>query len=98
MTPRDENGESRFNRKDVYTRVTDRIVADLEQGVRTWMKPWSAEHTAGKLSRPQRHNGTPYRGMNILLLWGEAMAKGSAPPIWMTFKQTLELNAHVRKR
>ena len=97
MAPKDENGESRFNRKDVYTRVTDRIIADLEQGVRTWMKPWSAEHTAGKISRPLRHNGTPYRGMNILLLWGEAMAKGYAAPIWMTFKQALELDAHVRK-
>ena len=32
MAPKDDNGESRFNRKDVYTRVTDRIVADLEQG------------------------------------------------------------------
>jgi antirestriction protein ArdC len=35
--------------------------------------------------------------MNIPLLWGEAMAKGCAAPIWMTFKQALELNAHVRK-
>jgi antirestriction protein ArdC len=61
------------------------------------MPPWSAEHTAGKISRPLRHCGTPYRGMNILLLWGEAMAKGYAAPIWMTFKQALELDAHVRK-
>ena len=61
------------------------------------MKPWSAEHTAGRISRPLRHNGTPYRGMNILLLWGEAMEKGYAAPIWMTFKQALELDAHVRK-
>ena len=97
MTPKDENTESRFNRKDVYTRVTDRIVADLEQGVRTWMKPWSGEHAAGKISRPLRRCGTPYRGMNILLLWGEAMAKGYAAPHWMTFKQALEHDAHVRK-
>ena len=97
MAPKDENTESRFNRKDVYTRVTDRIIADLEKGVRTWMKPWSAEHAAGRVSRPLRHNGTPYRGMNIVLLWGEAMAKGYAAPIWMTFKQALELDAHVRK-
>jgi antirestriction protein ArdC len=25
-------------RQDVYTRITDKIIADLEQGVRTWMK------------------------------------------------------------
>ncbi len=97
MAPKDETTESRFNRKDVYTRVTERIVADLEKGVRSWMKPWSGEHAAGRVSRPLRHCGTPYRGMNILLLWGETVAKGYAAPIWMTFKQALELDAHVRK-
>ncbi len=55
------------------------------------------EHAAGRITKPLRHNGTPYRGMNILLLWGEALAKGYAAPIWMTFKQALELDAHVRK-
>ncbi|MDI1226183.1 MAG: zincin-like metallopeptidase domain-containing protein [bacterium] len=84
-------------RKDVYARVTDRIIADLEKGVRTWLKPWSVSHTAGKISRPLRHNGTPYRGMNILLLWGEAIDKGYAAPIWMTFKQAQELGGNVKK-
>lgn len=97
MTPKDENSESRFNRRDIYTRVTDRIISDLEQGVRTWLKPWSAEHAAGRISRPLRHNGMAYRGMNVLLLWGEAMAKSYAAPIWVTFKQALEFDAHVRK-
>ncbi len=60
------------------------------------MKPWSAEHAAGKISRPLRHNGTPYSGMNIFLLWGAAMAKGYAAPIWMTSKQAVELGAFVR--
>lgn len=93
MSPKDTNTESSFTRKDVCTRVTDRIVADLEQGIRTWRKPWSIEHTAGRISKPLRHNGTPYPGMNILLLWGEAMAEGYAAPIRMTFKQALELDA-----
>lgn len=85
-------------REDVYSRVTNRILADLEQGVRPWLKPWSADHAADRLpSLPLRHNGTPYRGMNILLLWGEAMAKGYTRNIWMTFKQAEELGAHVRK-
>jgi antirestriction protein ArdC len=90
------DGEQRLT-KDVYARVTDRIIADLENGIRPWMKPWHAEHAAGKINRPLRHNGTPYRGINILLLWGEAMAKGYTAPIWMTFKQALELDAYVRK-
>src|ERR1022692_4478109 len=88
---------SGVDRKDVYTKVTERIISDLEQGVRTWMKPWHVKHTAGRINLPLRHNGIPYRGMNVLLLWGEAIAKGYATPIWMTFKQAQELGANVRK-
>ena len=82
---------------DVYTRVTERILADLAQGVRPWMKPWSAANTEGKIARPLRFNGTPYRGMNVLLLWGEAMDRGYQASIWMTYKQAQELGGRVRK-
>ena len=58
---------------DLYTRVTDKILADLAQGVRPWLKPWNADNTVGRISRPLRANGTPYRGINVLLLWGEAI-------------------------
>jgi len=58
-TGTDNNQHDGITRQDVYTRVTDRILADLEQGVRPWTKPWSAEHAAGKITRPLRHNGTP---------------------------------------
>jgi antirestriction protein ArdC len=44
--------------RDVYSKITDRIIADLEQGVRPWMRPW---HAAGKITRPLRHNGIPYK-------------------------------------
>ena len=82
---------------DVYERITDQIVAELEKGVRPWLKPWNAEHAAGRITRPLRGNGIPYRGINVLMLWSAAMEKGYAAPIWMTFKQALELDAHVRK-
>jgi antirestriction protein ArdC len=84
-------------RQDVYTRVTNKIVADLEQGVRPWMKPWNAGNTAGRITRPLRHNGVPYSGINILMLWASSIEQGFAAPHWMTFKQAIELNAHVRK-
>lgn len=83
--------------KDVYTRVTERILSDLEQGIRPWIKPWSAAHAAGRITRPLRHNGTPYKGINVLLLWGEAMANGYAAPLWMTYKQAQEIGGQVRK-
>lgn len=84
-------------KQDVYERITNRIVAELEQGTRPWLKPWNAEHAAGRITRPLRHNGIPYQGINVIMLWGEAVAKGYAAPIWMTFKQALELGGHVRK-
>jgi len=84
-------------KQDVYERITNQIVAELEKGVRPWLKPWNAEHAAGRITRPLRFNGVPYQGINVLMLWGEAVAKGSAAPIWMTFKQALELGGHVRK-
>jgi antirestriction protein ArdC len=83
--------------KNVYSRVTEKIVADLEQGVRPWIKPWSARHTEGRITLPRRHCGTPYRGVNILLLWAEAIDKGYAADQWMTYRQAVELGGHVRK-
>jgi antirestriction protein ArdC len=72
-------------------------VAELERGVRPWFKPWNAEHAAGRITRPLRANGFPYQGMNVLMLWSEAVAKGYSAPLWMTYKQALDLGAHVRK-
>jgi antirestriction protein ArdC len=85
------------SRADVYTRVTNKIIADLERGVRTWTKPWSVTHTAGRITRPLRQSGQAYRGVNVLLLWAEAVANGYAAPIWMTYNQASALSAHVRK-
>lgn len=84
-------------RTDVYERITAQIVADLEQGVRPWHKPWNAEHAAGRITRPLRSNGIPYRGINVLVLWAASVAAGYAAPIWITFKQAQELGGHVRK-
>ena len=84
-------------RSDVYQRVTDRIVAELEHGVRPWLKPWNAEHAAGRITRPLRSNFVPYNGINILMLWAEAVEKGFSAPIWMTFRQALEFGGCVRK-
>lgn len=85
-------------RVDVYTRVTQRIIADLENGVRTWAKPWTNSlPDLGNISRPLRHNGQPYSGINVLMLWSEAMASGYANPTWLTFKQAQEYGGNVRK-
>lgn len=55
------------------------------------------DHLVGAVSRPLRYNLQPYSGVNVLLLWAEACARGCSAPIWMTFRQALELGPHVRK-
>jgi antirestriction protein ArdC len=98
MTWRKEmSRKTESHRADIYARITDRIIEELAIGVRPWMKPWNAAHTHGRITRPLRHNGQPYSGMNVLLLWSEQMSRGFTSPMWMTFKQALELGAAVRK-
>lgn len=81
-------------RPDIHTRITNQIIAQLEVGVRPWVQPWK---TGAPVSRPLRHDGTPYSGVNILLLWSEAAARGFTASTWMTFRQALALGGHVRK-
>lgn len=84
-------------RVDVYTRVTSRIVEELERGTRPWLKPWNAQHTAGRITRPLRHNAQPYNGINILMLWASAEERGFVSPFWLTYRQAQELGGHVKK-
>lgn len=86
-----------INRQDVYTRVTEKVIADLERGVRTWMKPWGPQYASARVGLPMRQCGTPYRGVNVLLLWSEAVEKGYVSNRWMTYKQAAELGGYVRK-
>jgi antirestriction protein ArdC len=84
-------------RADVYSRVTDQIVAQLEAGTRPWLQPWQAAHAAGVVSRPLRFNAMPYRGINVMLLWLAAMRHGFTCPLWMTYRQAGELEGQVRR-
>jgi antirestriction protein ArdC len=84
-------------KRDIYQSITDQIVSELEKGVRPWQKPWSSVHMDGRVVLPLRHNGIAYRGVNILTLWMASLAKGYGAPIWMTFKQAIDLGGGVRK-
>lgn len=86
-----------MSKEDLYATVTNKIIADLEKGVLPWRQPWNADNLLGRVMRPLRWQGTPYTGINTLILWMTATEKGYGLPHWMTFKQALDLNAHVRK-
>jgi antirestriction protein ArdC len=81
-------------KRDLYTEVSARIVAELERGAAPWVKPWSA--TAGMNTPCNAATNRPYSGCNVVLLW-MARAAGYRTPRFLTFKQALELGGHVRK-
>ena len=69
---------------DIYTAVTDRIIAQMEQGIIPWKKPWIANakaisHTTGKA----------YSLLNQMLL--------GRPGEYIIFKQCQEAGGHIRK-
>lgn len=81
-------------RKDLHQAVTDRIVQQLEAGIRPWQRPWDSGHAA---VRPLRSTGQPYSGVNVLTLWMDATEKGFTSPYWFGFQAALKMGACVRK-
>jgi antirestriction protein ArdC len=75
--------------KDVYSIVSERIIALLEQGTIPWQKPWQG----GAMLPRNLISKKPYRGVNVFLL--HAMSYGN--PYWLTFKQAQELGGNVKR-
>jgi antirestriction protein ArdC len=93
----DASGNDAPSRTDLYSRITGKIAADLERGVRPWHRPWNAGNMEGRITRPLRHNGIPYQGINVIMLWMAAVTNGYGAPHWFTFRQARELGGNVRK-
>lgn len=81
---------------DLYQTVTNGIIADLEKGVATWTKPWR-NGNPGAIMPVNAATGRQYSGINIPMLWHAKEVRGYKQPLWMTYKQALPLDAHVRK-
>lgn len=77
---------------EIYTEVTQKIIAKLEQGVKPWEKSW----LGGAPSIPIRWDGTAYQGINILLLWLAQEDKGYQSNRWLGFSKAKELGGSVR--
>jgi antirestriction protein ArdC len=81
-------------KRDLYTTVSARIIAELERGAAPWVKPWSA--TAGANTPCNAVTNRPYSGTNVVLLW-MAQAAGYRAPRYLTFKQARELGGSIRR-
>lgn len=82
---------------DIYTRITNKIIADLELGQLSWRKPWNSDNLTENVQLPLRVNVVPYTGINTLSLWIASAENGYHLPHWMTFNRAIQLKASVRK-
>lgn len=83
-------------RNDVYTRITDEIVAAIEAGPGRWRLPW--HHDGGDVARPMNlASKKRYRGINVLALWVSALKSGFTANIWGTYRQFAEAGGQVRE-
>ena len=69
---------------DIYAAVTDRIIAQMEQGIIPWQKPWVSNGKA-----VSHATGKSYSLLNQMLL--------GRPGEYVTFKQCQEAGGYVRK-
>ena len=83
-------------RPDVYHKVTETIIAQIEAGVGTYRMPW--HHSGAPLSRPRNAVAlTFYRGINVLTLWAAAHAAGYPSGLWATYRQWKQAGGQVRQ-
>ena len=84
-------------RDSLYETITNDIIAELEQGVAPWVKPWTAEGGGVPLLPYNAMTHKRYRGVNVLILWHASMLKGYRNPAWIGFHQAHALGGHVKK-
>jgi len=81
---------------DVYTQVTNTIIAAIEKGAGTFQMPW---HQTGSthMCPVNIDTGNAYRGINIISLWASAQGQGFTDGTWGTYRQWQNQGCQVRK-
>lgn len=83
--------------RDAVQEFADRIIAELERGVKPWVRPWDPEKAGGPLAPFNPVTGRRYHGINVLILGMDMRAFQAGDPRWMTYQQAHEKNWQVRK-
>jgi len=85
-------------RTNLYDDITDKIIAELEEGRLPWVQPWGTAAAQAPLAMPRNAStGRQYSGINVLILWGAVIQQGYPTQHWLTFRQALSLGGNVRK-
>jgi antirestriction protein ArdC len=98
MSRQNRNADARRDRTNLYSEITDKIIAELKAGRVPWVQPWGTAAAKAPLALPQNAaTGRRYSGVNVLLLWGSVIERGFSGQSWLTFRQALSLGGNVRK-
>ena len=85
-------------RTNLYDDITDKIIAELEDGRLPWVQPWGTAAVRAPLAMPRNAStGRQYSGINVLILWGAVIQQGYPTQHWLTFRQALSIGGNVRK-
>jgi antirestriction protein ArdC len=95
--PRDNQARVGAPRASLYDSVTNRIIAELEEGRLPWVQPWSRSGGASAALPHNAGSGRAYSGINILILWGAVIEAGYTSQGWLTFRQARQAGGNVRK-
>jgi len=96
-TPNVTQSDDATPRINIYDKVTQRIIAELEAGTVPWVRPWGRAATGRPGLPVNAATGRPYSGINILMLWGAVIAGNYPTQGWLTFRQALDAGGCVRK-
>ncbi|WP_205602510.1 ArdC family protein [Chelativorans alearense] len=98
MSRQNRKTGARRDRANLYSEITDKIIAELEAGRVPWVQPWGTAAAKAPLGLPKNAStGRTYSGINVLLLWGAVIERGFSGQSWLTFRQALSLGGNVRK-
>lgn len=81
----------------VHAAITEKIVAMIEAGTETYKAPWHAPGLSGLGFPVNAATHAPYRGINVLSLWIDALARGYTSNFWASYRQWQSLGAQVRR-
>lgn len=77
MSRHKRNTGARHDRTNLYSEITDKIIAELEAGRVPWVQPWGTAAAKAPLAMPKNASTSrPYSGINVLLLWGAVIERG----------------------
>ncbi len=99
MSRHKPNTGARRDRTDLYSEITDKIIAELEADRVPWVRPWGTAAAKAPLAMPRNASTSrPYSGINVLLLWGAVIERGFAGQSWLTFRQACSLGGRSASR